>query len=65
MTEAGADVCGFCGLPGADKVPHPVRWPGEESAGTEYVHAKCENEECQRAHSLLNDRQREQFLRSL
>ena len=65
MTEAGVDVCGFCGQSGADKVPHPVRWPGEESACTEYVHAECENEECQRAHSLLNDRQREQFLRLL
>lgn len=59
------DICGFCQLPGADKVPHPVRWPGEESAGTEYVHAACENEECQRAHRLLSDEQRRKFLRCL
>ena len=68
MTDAGNcddDICGFCGQPGADKVPHPVRWPGEESAGTGYVHADCESEECQRAHSLLSDQQRQQFLRSL
>jgi hypothetical protein len=67
MTGAGGDedICGFCGKPGADKLPHPVRWPGEESAGTEYVHADCESDECQRAHSLLSDRQRQQFLRSL
>lgn len=59
------DICGFCGLPGADKVPHPVRWPGEESSDSEYVHAECENHECQRAHQLLTDRQREEFLRTL
>jgi len=57
------DVCGFCGEGGADKVPHPVRWPGEESAGTQLVHAACENAECGRAHALLSDREREQFLR--
>jgi hypothetical protein len=53
------DICGFCGKPGADKIPHPVRWPGEESAGTPYVHASCEDAECKRAHSNLSDRQRE------
>lgn len=56
-------VCGFCGQPDADKVPHPIRWPGERSAGTEFVHAACEDGECGRAHSLLTDRQREEFLR--
>ncbi len=59
------DICGFCGLPGADKIPHPVRWPGEESAGTELVHAECEDAECGRAHAALNDTQREAFLRTL
>ena len=59
------DICGFCGLSGADKFPHPVRWPGEESAGTELVHADCENQECQRAHSLLSDKQRADFLRNI
>ena len=58
-------ICGFCDLPGADKIPHPVRWPGEQSAGTEYVHAECEDAECQRAHSLLTDKQRAAFLRNL
>lgn len=56
------DICGFCGQPGADKVPHPVRWPGEESAGTVYVHVECEDHECGRAHSLLSDAQRADFL---
>lgn len=41
--EGGGEICGFCGQPGADKVPHPVRWPGEDSAGTDYVHASCES----------------------
>lgn len=34
-----SDMCGFCGQPGTDKLPHPLRWPGEQSAGTECVHA--------------------------
>ncbi len=59
------DICGFCGEPGADKMPHPVRWPGEESAGTELVHIECEREECRRAHAALTDRQGEDFLRSI
>lgn len=59
------DICGFCGLPGADKLPHPIRWPGEESAGTELVHAECEAEECGRAHAALTDSEREAFLRTL
>lgn len=40
MTEPEC-LCGFCGLPDADKYPHPIRWPGEESAGTELVRAVC------------------------
>ena len=63
MTDDRDDLCGFCHLPGADKMPHPVRWPGEESAGTEYVHAECEDAECGRAHGALTDREREEFLR--
>ena len=59
------DICGFCGEPGADKIPHPIRWPGERSAGTPYVHSYCEQEECRRAHSLLSDAQRKDFLRSI
>lgn len=65
MSDKDEDICGFCNKSGADKIPHPVRWPGEESAGTEFVHAECENEECRRAHSLLSDKQRANFLRSL
>ena len=64
-SASGEDICGFCGQPGADKFPHPVRWPGERSAGTELVHAECEHEECGRAHSLLSDRERQNFLHSL
>lgn len=59
------DICGFCGLPGADKIPHPVRWPGEQSAGTELVHDECEAQECRRAHSELTAKQQEEFLRTL
>jgi len=21
------DICGLCGLGGADKIPHPIHWP--------------------------------------
>lgn len=61
--DEAEDICGFCGEPGADKMPHPVRWPGEESARTELVHAECEHEECRRAHAELTDQQRKSFLR--
>ena len=64
-TTAEEDICGFCGKPGADKIPHPVRWPGEQSPGTELVHAECENAECERAHAALTDEQRRQFLGTL
>ena len=63
--EIEQSICGFCDQGGADKVPHPVRWPGENSAGTEYVHRKCEDSECRRAHKLLTDDQRSTFLRAL
>lgn len=59
------DVCGLCGLPGADKVAHPVRWPGEQDPGTPYVHADCETAECRRAHAALTDEERRSFIRGL
>ncbi len=65
MSDESEDICGFCGLPGADKIPHPIRWPGEQRAGTELVHAECESEECGRAHAQLSDSQRQDFLRTL
>lgn len=60
-----SDVCGLCGGVGADKVAHPVHWPGERVPDTGYVHRACEDEECKRAHALLSDEQRKQFLRNL
>ena len=59
------DICGFCGLSGADKFPHPIRWPGEASAGTKLVHADCEQEECRRAHAQLSELERRSFLSSI
>lgn len=55
-------LCGLCGEPGADKVPHPVYWPGERRPGGVWVHAACEDEECYRAHAALSDEERERFL---
>ena len=60
-----ADYCGLCGLPGADKVPHPVHWPGETQPQTNLVHAACEDEECRLAHDALSDKEREAFLRTV
>ena len=65
MSSELDEVCGFCGLSGADKFPHPVRWPGEASAGTALVHADCEHQECQRAHANLSDDQRRSFLQTI
>lgn len=64
-TDGGLDICGFCGDPFADKIPHPIRWPGEQSAGTELVHADCEQEETRRAHAALSSQQRELFLKTI
>lgn len=65
MIEDADDICGFCGESGADKVPHPVRWPGEAHPESELVHADCEQEECRRAHAELSDHQRAAFLREV
>lgn len=59
------DICGLCGEPGADKIPHPVRWPDERIPDTDYVHASCESDECARAHANLSDSQRIKFLDSI
>ena len=63
MSES-EDICGLCGQPGANKIPHPLRWPGEAKPDTDLVHDTCEAEECRRAHSLLTDKQRESVLRN-
>lgn len=63
--EREGDICGLCGKPGADKIAHPVHWPGELIPDGSIVHAECEAEECKRAHAELSDEERETFLRSL
>lgn len=65
MTADEADICGLCGQPGADKIAHPIHWPGERVPDGQLVHEACEDEECQRAHALLTDKQRREFLRRL
>lgn len=59
------DICGLCGQPGADKVAHPIHWPGERIPNGRFVHEVCEDEECCRAHALLSDDERQRFLWSL
>jgi hypothetical protein len=59
------DICGLCGKPGADKIAHPIHWPGEQIPDGKYVHSECEDAACKEAHELLTDKQRESFLRNL
>lgn len=59
------DICGLCGKDGADKYAAPIHWPGEEVPDSELVHAECEANECQRAHSVLSDAQRSNFLKTI
>lgn len=49
--EEEQDICGLCGKPGADKIAHPMLWPGEKRSETGMVHSECESTECQRAHN--------------
>jgi hypothetical protein len=65
LMSADEDICGLCGEPGADKVPHPEHWPGEQIPDTDLVHAECEDEECRRAHSELTDAQRRAVIRGI
>lgn len=59
------DICGLCGKPGADKMPHPCYWPGEQRPDTDFVHAECEARECERAHATLSPQEREAFLQGM
>ena len=63
------DICGYCGEPEADKMAlwtgSGLYWPGEFVPESELVHAECENEETQRAHSALTPGQRNLFLNGI
>lgn len=59
------DICGLCGKPGADKIPHPIYWPNERQPATEFVHEACEDAECRRAHTALSDADRQAFLATI
>jgi hypothetical protein len=63
--EDNSDICGLCDLPGADKIAHPVHWPGERVSDTGFVHNMCEDLECKRAFLALSEEERKSFLRSL
>lgn len=65
MDGEDEDICGLCGMPGADKIPHPRHWPNEQVPDGPFVHAECEAEECKRAHSELTDAERRAYLRYL
>jgi len=65
----GDDVCGLCGLAGADKMARwtggGIYWPGETRPETEVVHAECETLECARAHAALTQADRDAVLRGI
>ena len=62
------DICGLCGLGGADKMAMwtggGIYWPGETRPETEFVHAECEMEETKRAHAALSQPQRDAVIRA-
>lgn len=62
--DENEDICGLCGLPGADKIPHPIHWPDEQVPDTDLVHAECEANECARASALCQGKARDEFLRN-
>lgn len=57
-----SDLCGLCGLPGANKIPSPMLWPGQRSPNGPFVHDYCENAETSRAHANISQAQRDAFL---
>lgn len=63
------DICGLCGEPGADKMAlwtgGGKYWPGETMPDTEMVHQECEQEETERAWSILTQDERNAFLRKI
>lgn len=65
IVDDTSDICGLCGQPGANKIPHPEHWPGERIPDSEFVHVECEDEECRRAHSCLTPKQRQSTLDSI
>jgi len=65
MMDLSEDICGYCGEKGAEKYAHLIYWPNEQRPGTEFVHRHCEQEECERAHAELSDKERKQFLTSI
>ena len=67
--ETNDDICGLCGLPGADKMAlwtgGGIYWPGEIRPETETVHQDCERAETKRAHAMLSQKHRDRVLRSI
>ncbi len=59
------DICGLCGEPGADKLPHPCYWPTERRPDVHLVHATCESEECERAFQEFQNQIGEEGIREL
>ena len=57
------DLCFLCDQPGADKIPHPVNWPGERAVPPgRFVHQHCEQAETDRAFHALDEQARNNFL---
>ena len=65
LYTAAEDICSLCGQSGADKIPMPRYWPGQERPSSEFVHAECEDLECQRARAELTEEQREEVLKQI
>jgi hypothetical protein len=57
------DICGLCGLPGANKIPHMEYWPNERRPDHPLVHPECEIEETERAFLALSEEDQERQIR--
>ena len=67
MEDENDDICGLCGLPGADKIPHPVYWPEEQrpDPDRELVHAECEQRACAEGSAKCQGKERQAFLNNV
>jgi len=69
MDDESDDLCGLCGLPGANKMAlwtgGGVYWPGEQRPDSQFVHSDCEHAETERAFTALTPEQRRATLRSI
>lgn len=58
LIREAEDICGFCGLGGADKIPAPLQYQDQMDPESDYVHQECEREEEERCAEIEWERRR-------